>query len=363
MKPILLKTPVVSAALSAAILLALVLAACDNPSGPGPTPTPGRPIRLEIAGPDSVPPGGTQALRATAYFSSGPVRDVTAEVLWSSAENTIVSVSPSGLITGRERGEADIRASYSQLTSTKRVVVLPTGTFKLSGRVLDDIFEVTDARVEVTAGSATGLSTLSKDGRYALYGVSGPTQITVSKDGYQLRVENVDVSVHRTLDIYVAPLGPPWDPSGTYTLTIAVAPDCRSALPEELWVRTYTAALTLYPTNPRRVTVGLGGAGLEAVNWWFWLGRIGEDGVTFENVDYYGPALVQRFAASKFFRIESGNSSTAKAELTRSQTGLEGPLNGTVTVTEGAVWYDSTRTAHCHSASHRFTFSRANPGS
>jgi Big-like domain-containing protein len=362
MKPIILKAPAVSAATSAAILLALVFAACDNPGGPTPTRNTGGQTptltRLEIAGPDSVPPGAAQGFRATARFSDGSERDVTTQASWSSANDAIVSVSSSGQVTGRERGETDIRASYSQLVSTKRVMVLPSGTFKISGRVLDTGVEVPDARVAVTAGSATGLSTLSQNGRYALYGVSGPTQITVSKDGYQPRVENVDVSAHRTLDIYIAVLGPPWDPSGTYTLTIALAPDCRSALPEELWVRTYAAVVMIYTVNPRFVTVGLKGDGLETVNWWFWSGRIGENSVAFENVDYYGPVLAQRLTASKFFLIESGNVSPAKAEVTRSPTGLEGSFDGKVAIAEGAVWYNSTITAQCHSANHRMTFSR-----
>lgn len=358
MKPMFLRTRPVMVGLWTAILLASFLAACDNPSRPSPLPGQPSVFRLEIAGPDSVPPGGAQQLKATAYFTTGPVRDVTAEVSWTSSDSTIVSVSSSGLATGRERGETDIRASYSQLASTKRLMVLPPGTFKLSGRVQDANLDVTDARVEVTAGSATGLSTLSKDGRYALYGVSGPTQLTVSKDGYQSRVENIDVNVHRTLDIFVVPLGPPWDPSGTYTLTIGVAPECRSTLPAELWARTYKAVLTLYSPNPRFVNVSLEGAAFVSLNYWFWTGRIGENSVTFENVDYYGPALVQNFAESKFFFIESQRFSPAKAVVTRSPSSLEGPLEGTIEVGEGAVWYTSTRTAQCSSTNHRFTFTR-----
>ncbi len=114
-------------------------------------------------------------------MSDGSQRDVTAEAAWSSANGSIVSVSSGGLATAHERGETDIRAAVSQSISTKVVMVLPPGTFKVSGQVLDEHFSVTDARVEVTAGSATSLSTLSQRVQYALYGVSGPTEIRAAK--------------------------------------------------------------------------------------------------------------------------------------------------------------------------------------
>ena len=176
-------------------MLALLFAACDRNPG-RPTPVPGAPsvVRLEVTGPGSIAPGGAEQFRATAHMSDGSQRDVTTEAAWNSANASIISISSAGLATAHDRGEADIRVAFSEVMSTKRVMVLPRGTFKVSGRVLDGEVGVTDARVEVAVGSATGLSTLSQDGDYGLYGISGQTQIRVSKEGYQPRIENLDVT-------------------------------------------------------------------------------------------------------------------------------------------------------------------------
>jgi hypothetical protein len=342
----------VLAAFSVSILLALLLAGCDQPpNGPSPPLVPHL-ARFEIVGPGSIAPGGTEQFRANALFSDGSQRDVTGEAAWTSENHSVVTVSPVGLASGNERGETEISAAYSQAVNTKRVFVVPPGTFKLSGRVLDGNVGVTGARVEVAAGSATGLSTVTQDGRFVLYGVSGQTQIRVSKEGYQPRTENLEVTDHRNLEIPLFLLRPPWDPSGRYTLTIAAAPECRTVLPEDAWLRRYTAVVQV-DTDPRFANVTLQGADFVSSNFWFWLGRIGETTVTFE-VDsyYYGPALVERLSSSRFLFI------VGRAEVARSPAGLEGHFDGTLQLGEGEVWYNTSRAAPCRSANHRFTFSR-----
>jgi hypothetical protein len=361
MKSSRLRATALTAALSTAILLALFLSACDKdrPNGPTPLPLTPRVVRLELTGPASLPPGGAEQFRATAHFSDGSQRDVTTEAAWTSANSSIVSVSTSGLATGRDRGETDIRAAFSQVISTKRVIVLPPGTFKLSGRVLDDGVGVTDARVEVTAGLAAGLSTVSQDGNYALYGVSGQTQVRVTKDGYHPRVNSVSVTDHRTFDFHLALLAPPWDPSGTYTLTITAAPECRTALPEDAWVRTYRAVLTLLSSNARYVNVNLEGAAVVNLNSWFWSGRIGESSVSFDGAYYSGPpVVVERLASSRFFFVDADAVYWPKAVVSRTPAGLDGPFQGTLAIGEGEVWSHASLTAQCSSRNHRFTFSR-----
>ena len=311
-------------------------------------------VRLEVAGPGSMVPGGAEQFRVTAHLLDGSQRDATAEAAWSSANASIVSISSAGLATAHDRGETDVRAALSEVISTKRVLVLTPGTFKVSGRVSEGFIALTDARVEVTAGSAAGLSTLSQDGHYALYGLSGPTQIRASKDGYHPQIQSVEVTDHRSLDLQLLLARPIWDPSGRYTLTMAAAAECRAALPEEARVRTYTAALTMNPVYPRNVVIGLSAPNLETSDF-SWPGTIGETTVSFESRGYYGDTLplVERLAPSTFLLVW-----LTKAEVARSPAGLDGSFAGTLQVGQGDTWYNVTRTAQCASANHRFTFSR-----
>src|SRR5262245_11163856 len=100
---------------------AVVSIACDGgPSAPAPIVT-----RLQMTGPDSVAPGGAEQFRVTALTSDGVTRDVTTEAVWNSANGAIISLSSGGLATGRDRGETDVRAAFSQIVATKRVMVLP----------------------------------------------------------------------------------------------------------------------------------------------------------------------------------------------------------------------------------------------
>ncbi len=132
------------------LALAGFVAACDK--------TPTRSIavlhdaRLEITGPASVPPDRTGNFNAFVHRSDGTTRDVTAEAQWLTRDQDILTVSPGGQATGRQRRETQINASIPGLQSTKTVFVLPDGTFKLSGVVRTAGVPVGAARVEVTVG-------------------------------------------------------------------------------------------------------------------------------------------------------------------------------------------------------------------
>jgi hypothetical protein len=358
-----LKATAVTITLSTAIPLALFVAACDKDPPGGPSPRPTGVIRLELTGPASLPPGGEEQFRATAYLSDGSQRDVTTEAAWTSANSSIVSVSASGRATARERGETDIRVAFSQVISTNRVMVLPPGTFKLSGRVLDadSGLGVTDARVEVTGGSAAGLSTLSQDGHYALYGVSGQTPIRGTKVGYAASGFIVSVTNHRTQDLPLVSLTVPFDPSGTYTLTITAAPECRTALPEDAWVRTYRAVITLWPSNARYVNVTVEGAGVVTFSRQFWGGEIRESSLIFSGAYPLfddGPPLVERLASSRFFFVDESPEWWPYAVVSRMPTGLAGSYHGMLAIGEGDVPANASLITRCVSRNHGFTFSR-----
>jgi len=340
-----------------ATVVGLLLIGCDK--DPPTTPEPGRVTSLELTGPDSISPGGTEQFRVTARTLNGVGRDVTTEASWNSADTSIVTVASDGRATGGLRGETDVRATFSGMTGVRRVMVLPPGTFKLSGRVLDANVAVTDARVEVTAGSATGLWTLTRDGHYALYGVSGTTEVTVTKQGYHPHLERLDVNRHLLHNLSLALIEPRWDPSGTYTMTVTAAPECRDALPEEARARTYPASIAV-ESNLSYAGIRFPGTQFVSMNWWFWeAARIGANSLTLEASDYhnYGPPLVERLSPARYFLVE-GTNELAKAEVFRSSTGLEGQLDATISIREGNNWFDAPRVATCRSVNHRLTFAK-----
>lgn len=340
-----------------ATVLGLLSTGCDKDS---PTaPDPGRVTRLEVTGPESIAPSGTGQFRVTAHTLNGVGRDVTSEASWDSEDTSIVTLAPDGRATGGLRGETYVRAAFSGVTGLSRVMVLPSGTFKLSGRVLDADLGVADARVEVTAGSATGLWTSTRDGNYALYGVSGTTEVSVTKEGYHTHVERLDVNRHVVHSLSLALIAPRWDPSGTYTMTVTAGPECRDALPQDARSRTYAASIVV-TSGGRYAGISFPGAQFQSTNWWFWQDvRIDSDSLTLEAYDdhNYGPALVERLSPSRYFVVE-GTNDLARAKLFRSPTGLEGLLDATISIVEGPSYFSGSRVGTCRSVNHRVTFSR-----
>ena len=92
------------------------------------------------------------------------------------------------------------------------MIVLPAGTFRLSGIVVESntpAAVLSGARVEVTDGPRAGLSaTTLSNGSYRLYGLSGDTQMRVTRNGFQPLVLNVPVSGHQTQNFDLSPVRP-----------------------------------------------------------------------------------------------------------------------------------------------------------
>ena len=185
---------------------------------------------------------------AHAVKSDGTVENVTAQSQWTPAASAILTVSAAGLATARSRGEQLVSARYSSRTTTARILVLPRGTFRLSGSVKESGFPISNATVTVISGVETGLSTVSGfEGFYALYGVSGPVQIQIKKEGYLNRIESLNMNGHQTVDFQVVAERARSDYRGVYSLTISAASPCRfssGTFPDSAKRRTYTAAVT-----------------------------------------------------------------------------------------------------------------------
>ncbi len=71
--------------------------------------------------------GTTQQVTVRATYSDGTDRDITTQALFLSSNDTSATISPEGVITAGQRGEAFIMARFSTYTVGSRFVVLPKG--------------------------------------------------------------------------------------------------------------------------------------------------------------------------------------------------------------------------------------------
>ena len=248
----------------AALGILLVAASCDkSPTGPPPLlPTTGV-VRLELEAPAEIPPGESVQLTANGVKSNGSVENLTSRALWTTPSSSVLQLSSSGLATGKSRGEAFVTVRHGGLAAGARILVLPHGTFRLSGTIREGADAVPGASVSVISGVGEGLTaTTDLGGNYALYGISGTVRIQIRREGYLESIHQVSAVAHRTLDFEMVPERPRSDYRGTYRLTITAAPRCTS-LPESAKKRQYTADVA---QDGARLTVTLRGADFTLVN-------------------------------------------------------------------------------------------------
>ena len=356
--------PALTTGLTTAVVLAWVLAACDKgPTGPStPLPPPGSPpgapgtlASIEITGPATVAPQATGQFRAIARYSDSTTRDVTTEASWLSSDTSVLSISATGLAAGLERGEATITASFEGRISVKGgVMVLPEGTYRVTGLVRDAGLPVMGARVEVISGAAQGLG-VNANGDYRLYGVAGDVELRATKEGYRENTQRLRITGHQAVNFNLELSAPRDVVAGGYTLTIAAADECRSALPEEARLRTYTAVLT-------QTGAVLGGT-LEGAEFFHdsfgalnrFSGAVQPNQVTFRfsaPFDYYFylPEVLERLTTptSTYLAIV-GDVITTESSGRRS-----GALNGVIETMNATF----RRLASCRSRSHQFVLSR-----
>jgi hypothetical protein len=231
-----------------AILLLMACGDDSTPTMPPPTVSLVTTTSVEIVGPRSIAPGQTIQFTAIAHRSDGTTLDVTSSAVWRCFPESAMSISATGLATGRALGESVIQVVSSNRVSSKEIVIVPTGTYRLVGLVGEvDVptAPVVGARVEVTGPTAVPFAITDAGGRYRLYGVpSGNVELRLSKDGYEPTIATVAVSDHQTQNFTLTLRFPRAGVAGTYTLTISAAGDCAATLPVEARIRTYMAVLT-----------------------------------------------------------------------------------------------------------------------
>jgi hypothetical protein len=288
-------------------------------------------------------------------------------------------VDASGLVTaGQATGEGTISVEVTSsgsggaTHSSKEVLVLPDGTYRMVGQVTENEVPrtpVVGARVEATSGSPV-VATTDYDGRYRLYGVPGTADIRVSRDGYQPHVQRVQLAEHVTLNFQLALSGMRLDLAGPYMLTIDVACGSTSTpVAADLRRLSYAASLTqngptleVVLTESSRFRVNSARRGDR------FSGRADAAGATFNLGDaffpYYlpyapstYPNVVERLSDGTFLAVDGTVLTTGSAA------GLSGLLTG------GVSRYSSQFPSvppgqsgcclgFCYSATHRFILSR-----
>jgi hypothetical protein len=170
---------------------------------------------------------------------------MTSQTAWQSQNPSVVSVDAAGQATGRSHGESVVTARTAGRTVTSEIVVVPTGTFRLSVVALEAGVVAFDVRVEVTDGTGTGqMDSTPIRGRYDLYGVAGDVGIRASGAGYRDHIQRVVVSDHTVIGVEMVPSQPRTAISGSYAMTLEADPGCREPLPSDLRRRQYTATVT-----------------------------------------------------------------------------------------------------------------------
>lgn len=243
---------VLSGATAAAITLTGLVAACDDPVSRMPARPSTPPISsVEIAGPSSVAPGQSVQFTATARLSDGTTK-IPQNVRWRSSRTSFLQVNATGLATaGSQMGEvtltAELPVSGGLRQSTKEIVIVPEGTFRIVGLVSEvesPATPVIGARVEVTPGAL--VATTDFEGRYRLYGVPTGANVRVSADGYVPQEQQLQIATHATVNVQLPLSGPRLTLSGPYSLGIDLESGCQGSrpLPVDLQHRRYEATLT-----------------------------------------------------------------------------------------------------------------------
>lgn len=349
------------ATFTAALLIAgasiSILSACgDGPTGPESSLV-SNPLlsNLQLLGPSTIEPGATATFTMMSTWTDGSVRNVTSQTTWISSDPAVVSISASGAATAHARGETTIRGVVTGPSSARSVMVLPTGTFKLSGSVIEGPnISVPGARVEVSPGVDTLTTTTGMDGAFVLYGVPRSAELRVSKAGYVTHTQPIQIDTDARVNVSLKPNGPVPDISGTYKLTIN-AEGCVTAplMPDELRRRAYTATVTLKPDQI--VTVALSGADFSASPSQSFTGSAGAAGVYFrlgEGDSYYRthPDVVEKLPDGTFLTI------SGLAFAAQSGSGLRGTLNGSINHLTGSPM--GGLLSRCESAAHGFVMAR-----
>ncbi|HYN10423.1 MAG TPA: Ig-like domain-containing protein [Vicinamibacterales bacterium] len=204
---------------------------------------------IMITGPAEIAPGSTAQFTATGRYADGSTSDITASASWSTFSSNLRHVG-GGRFEGLTVGDAFIGVNMSGRSASRSVIILPAGTFKLSGVVRDASGGLTSVVVEVVSGTGAGQSTKSfQGGSYALFGVAGQVQLRASAPGYTTQEFTLNVTGHAVRDVTLVTTGNTTDMSGQWTLTVSTSGTCSETWSSEARTRQVGAVVTQQGTR------------------------------------------------------------------------------------------------------------------
>lgn len=323
------------------IVLAGLIAACNNPVSVLPTTPPSPTVSaVQVIGPDTLAPGQSAQFTALSRLSDGTTKAPASGtfVQWTASGG--LQVSPSGVVTApQQAGEGFVTAAIgtgsARRQSTRQIVIVPDGTYRVVGAVTEADFPavpIIGARVEAFPGSIA--ATTDANGQYRLYGVPASATMTVTKAGYATLSQSVQLTAHVTRHFLLALVGPRLVLAGPYTLTLDATGNCGGSRPlaSSLQRRTYDATLTQVGPD---VTVSLTEARFRTNTRGFgnrFFGRADGAGATFYLAPFdayyyyydptYHPSVAERLSDSSIL------TPYGSAVTSGSAAGLSGTMNG-----------------------------------
>jgi carboxypeptidase family protein len=216
----------------AALMVGLAACGGDSPTGPS---TNARVTGLTMNGPTQIAPGQTARFTATAVYSDNSTVDVTSSTSWSAFPGGVTRLVGPGQYEGLTAGETRVSASYArQFARSQTLLVLPAGTFKLSGTVRDASGPIEGVLVEARFGGASKTLTTSFDGQYAFYGVAGAVELIASARGYDPQDVTFTVGENTVHDVGLTTTATPLDLAGTWMFSVSASSPCSDAWPEAI---------------------------------------------------------------------------------------------------------------------------------
>lgn len=237
------------------LLLTLLVTACDHenrerlggPSGPsGPSgPTAGS---LDVTAPSTIAPGASVRLRAVLQMSDGSSRDVTDQAIWSTTTPEVLRLQSGGTVSGVSLGDGLVRVAAQSIVKDVPIMVLPDGTFRLTGKVSDatDGFALSGVAVSARTldDGVVHSATTDRTGSYRLYGVRGETVVTFSRNLFETLEVRRNIQSHQSIDAEVRLSVSIVDMRGLFDFRIQADASCTDILPGSVLSRPYIAQIT-----------------------------------------------------------------------------------------------------------------------
>lgn len=299
---------VLACGLVAAGLTALPSCGDDNPVGPSVEPVVSR---VQIEGPETIAPGQSAQFTAIATYTDG-TRAAATDTQWSASGGKL-TITGAGLAqASSEPGEGTVSVSVpiggngrGRRNGFMEVVIVPPGTFRVTGSVTEQGLPVPGAQVDVSGTAIRAPTDL--DGRYRAYGVPANATLTVTREGYHSQTRTLNLTRHGIENFALTLSGPRLGLTGDYSVTIEAGDACpqQTGLRDDLRLREYAATLT---QKGPEVTVQLTDAIFNVRNGRGdrFLGRVDAAGAAFRledaSFDYYYynvstfPSIVERLA-------------------------------------------------------------------